>query len=306
MTFTTTKPLPANGSLVGSCSRNATFSKIATKNLEQSQVTTPKKQSHMSSRLPRSKGTSDSRTEVTVDSPSFCFPLHTSSPKMSSLHRSKMIISPNNNNSGSNISNNNNNNLNDSTTYESQCVTVDVVENASGNIICQRDRRDSFYGAEEAIGNMLLRLDDVLNHCSRVNSQVNHQENGSKEKILAAKEALVSASKQFVTASKLFVKGATESEDKLVECLVQCLDLMDQMFVTTERLALCSSSPLQMQNLVLKVKDVAFTFLQTLQAASESVGKDMTHPSINLLMQQATTLAAVLTALMRTLRVFSP
>ena len=50
---------------------------------------------------------------------------------------------------------------------------------------------------------------------------------------------------------------------------------------------------------------MADTYLQTLQAASQAIGKDMNDPSMNVLMKRATSLAGVLTTLMRSLRVFN-
>ena len=69
--------------------------------------------------------------------------------------------------------------------------------------------------------------------------------------------------------------------------------------------SLSSTTPGQTQNLISKVQDVADTYLQTLQAASQAIGKDMNDPSMNVLMKRATSLAGVLTTLMRSLRVFN-
>ena len=70
-------------------------------------------------------------------------------------------------------------------------------------------------------------------------------------------------------------------------------------------MALSSTTPGQTQNLISKVQDVADTYLQTLQAASQAIGRDMNDPSMNVLMKRATSLAGVLTTLMRSLRVFN-
>jgi hypothetical protein len=57
--------------------------------------------------------------------------------------------------------------------------------------------------------------------------------------------------------------------------------------------------------LVGKVKDVAETYLLTVRAAGEAMGKRMNDPTMNVLMKRATSLASVLTTLMRSLRVFA-
>ncbi|GAB6029665.1 hypothetical protein CHUAL_005397 [Chamberlinius hualienensis] len=195
-----------------------------------------------------------------------------------------------------------------------QCLSLnrcdDVIKYGGSSCKVVKCRRDSFYGAEEAISNMLLRLDDVIAGVGGASNVIQ-----GETKVLQVKGDLINCSKQFVTASKMFVKGATESEDRLVECLINCLQLLDEMFVNTEKLAVITSSSctssnntslnIEMHDLVLKIKDVAITFLHTLQAASEAVGgKNINSPNVNVLMQQATTLASVLTALMRTLRLF--
>lgn len=73
----------------------------------------------------------------------------------------------------------------------------------------------------------------------------------------------------------------------------------------TRDVALSSTTPGQTAGLISKVQDVAETYLQTLQAASSAIGRDMNDPSMNVLMKRATSLAGVLTTLMRSLRVFN-
>ena len=73
----------------------------------------------------------------------------------------------------------------------------------------------------------------------------------------------------------------------------------------TRDVAITTTTPGQTQGLIAKVQDVADTYLQTLQAASQAIGRDMNDPSMNVLMKKATALAGVLTTLMRSLRVFN-
>ena len=73
----------------------------------------------------------------------------------------------------------------------------------------------------------------------------------------------------------------------------------------TRDVAITTTTPGQTQGLIAKVQDVADTYLQTLQAASQAIGKDMNDPTMNVLMKKATALAGVLTTLMRSLRVFN-
>ena len=138
---------------------------------------------------------------------------------------------------------------------------------------------------------------------------------------MRSKELLTTEARQFVTASKLFVKSATESEGQLMECLNHCVHMIDRIGkldisltnchgnflpgTITRDVALSTTTPSQTGALILKVQDVADTYLQTLQAASRAIGRDMNDPSMNVLMKKATALAGVLTTLMRSLRVFN-
>ena len=54
----------------------------------------------------------------------------------------------------------------------------------------------------------------------------------------------------------------------------------------------------------MKVKDVAETYLHTVRAVGQAAGRELNDPTMDVLMKRATTLASVLTNLMRTLRVF--
>ena len=146
-------------------------------------------------------------------------------------------------------------------------------------------------------------------------------EDRNEAAFLRSKELLTTEARQFVTASKLFVKSATESEGQLMECLNHCVHMIDRIGeqdfsltdchgnflpgTITRDVALSTTTPSQTGALILKVQDVADTYLQTLQAASRAIGRDMNDPSMNVLMKKATALAGVLTTLMRSLRVFN-
>ena len=99
--------------------------------------------------------------------------------------------------------------------------------------------------------------------------------------------------------------SATESEGQLMECLNHCVQMIDRIGNVTRDVAMLTPTPLQTQTLLAKVRDVADTYLQTVQAAGKAIGKDMNDPSMGVLMKKATSLASVLTTLMRSLRVFT-
>ena len=127
-----------------------------------------------------------------------------------------------------------------------------------------------------------------------------------ESRFAAARDALTSESRQFVTASKLFVKSATESEETLLGCLQTCMALLTRMVEQTQALTQATATPQHTLTVVSRVSDVASAYQGTVRAALGAAGKGMEHPAMNTLMAQATSLAGVLTALMRTLRVFSP
>ena len=72
-----------------------------------------------------------------------------------------------------------------------------------------------------------------------------------------------------MTASKLFVKSATENERQLLECLGHCVTLIDRIGTVTNDVALYTITPQQTLALLVKVRDVAETYLITVKAAGQ-------------------------------------
>lgn len=113
-----------------------------------------------------------------------------------------------------------------------------------------------------------------------------------------ARESLSTEARQLVTSSKQLVKSITDSSNgqddaDLPTHLSACLTLLRRLTHLSADLALHTSCPLQTRNLVIKVRHVAQSFRATI------------HDD-GLLPQRAENLAAVLAALLRALRVFSP
>lgn len=178
-------------------------------------------------------------------------------------------------------------------------TSVDDPE-SDNDALKQAGRMIVFKKAEEVVSHVAHHLRESKVLC--VNGDSSHRD---EEKFARAKELLTTESRQFVTASKLFVKSATESEGQLMECLNHCVHMIDRIGTITRDVAITTTTPGQTQGLIAKVQDVADTYLQTLQAASQAIGRDMNDPSMNVLMKKATALAGVLTTLMRSLRVFN-
>ena len=161
-----------------------------------------------------------------------------------------------------------------------------------------------FHKAEEVLHKVLQHIDEAHGLCNsdKSGAALLHK---SKDAYSKAKEQLTNESRQFVTASKLFVKSATESEGQLVDCLNHCVVMIDKIGLITVEVARHTPTPMQTQSLIVKVRDVADTFLQAVLAAGNATGRDMNDPAMNVLMKKATNLASVLTTLMRSLRVFN-
>lgn len=157
-----------------------------------------------------------------------------------------------------------------------------------------------FSRAEKVVSGVVFNLKE-----SKVCCTAGDKSARDEEKFLKAKELLTNEARQFVTASKLFVKSATESEDQLLECLNHCVHMIGRIGTVSRDVAVYSVNPSQTESLISKVTDVVETYLETLQAASRAIGRDMNDPSMNVLMKKATSLAGVLTSLMRSLRVFN-
>ena len=167
-------------------------------------------------------------------------------------------------------------------------------ENHAGTLI------GAFSGAESAVR-------AIIRDVRRQEVDGVHPDDGTNLDVW--RDRLTSESRQFVTASKLFVKSATESESRMRECLSHCVS-------TLQRMASCArecgrrgrgTDDGWTRNTVDKVAEVAETFLSTVQAAAAVAAADSRQSStqMGVLMKRATSLASVLTNLMRTLRVFN-
>lgn len=190
----------------------------------------------------------------------------------------------------------------------------DTLTNSFDDDSLEMEIASVFHKAGEDIALMILNLDETMSSSPTSSEGQQQIDDVDMAKYVAAKDTLALESRQFVTASKLFVKSVSESTEKMVEHLTLCVKLLERIFEVSEMVVVTSSSnqgPLvmtviQMQDLVVRVKEVAFTFMQTVQAASDVVCKSSTNPTtVNLLMQQATALATVLTSFMRNLKAYS-
>jgi hypothetical protein len=148
---------------------------------------------------------------------------------------------------------------------------------------------------------LLERLDQVVAQCSRAQAAGGGAQM-DETRFQAAKDALTNEARQLVTASKLLVKCAMDAatRQELPSNLTSCLQLLHRLTELATDMTVHTTSPLQTRNLVLKVRDVASVFRETLSAALDLDVQE------GILLQRADGLASVLATLLRSLRVFSP
>lgn len=163
---------------------------------------------------------------------------------------------------------------------------------------------DIFVQSQRDIDTLLVRLEEV--HETRLAQQGYNR--CDIDKYNNAKESLVIESRCFVTASKLFVKWATEASAMMFEYLLECVALLERMFIIGEELMNHLESQAHITCLVDRLKEVAATYgytvdtVQRLTDGIKSSEEASLSPYMGLLMNHATSLATSLSALMRTLR----
>lgn len=161
---------------------------------------------------------------------------------------------------------------------------------------------DIFVQSQRDIDTLLARLEEA--HEIRLARQ--GYSRCDIDKYYAAKEALIVESRCFVTASKLFVKSATEASAMMFEYLMECVSLLERMFMIGEKVMSHLESQAHITCLVDRLKEVAATYgytVDTVQRLTDRKCAEVSSsPYMGLLMNHATSLATALSALMRTLR----
>ena len=123
------------------------------------------------------------------------------------------------------------------------------------------------------------------------------------EEFQTYKESLVNESRQFVTDSKLLVSSATQSTERLVENVNQSIHTLAKIVKHSQLTMLTMIRVPQAHNLGSKVKEVAEAYKMTVTAAYVAAGRPLSDPYMKTLMRQATTLASILSSLMKTLKI---
>ena len=123
------------------------------------------------------------------------------------------------------------------------------------------------------------------------------------DNFVSGKERLVGESRLFVTDSKLLVSSATQSLDNLICNINNSMHTLSRIVHHCQSTMRAMTSTSQAQMLGGKVKDVAEAYKATITAAHAAAGRALTDPNMKILMRQATTLASILSMLMKTLKV---
>ena len=134
-------------------------------------------------------------------------------------------------------------------------------------------------------------------------AKVNAQGHPMKlENFKSCKEGLLAQSRTFVTDSKLLVSSATHSREKLVQNVNSSMHTLGKIVKQCKVTMVTMRSSSQSNNLASKVKNVTLSYRTTLNAARDAAGKPLSDPNMKLLMKQATSLAAILSSLMKTVK----
>ena len=146
-------------------------------------------------------------------------------------------------------------------------------------------------------------VDSLLTVIDRTMGKVaDHETTPNPSMMKNTKETLTIEARQFVTDSKLLVSSATHSRDKLVQNVNNSMHTLAKIISYCHITMEVMTSTQQAVTLGMKVKGVANAYKETVNAASAAAGKPLSDPNMKHLMKQATTLASILSVLMKTLK----
>ena len=124
---------------------------------------------------------------------------------------------------------------------------------------------------------------------------------GSGRQVEAARESLLALTRQFVDDSQRLVSGATRSVNALVVGVEPSLATLTRLTGECQSTAALLTSPSQGVMLVGRVRDLAQAYRSTVSAARSAVGRPFNSVEMKSLMRQATSLAAILSSLIKML-----
>jgi len=117
----------------------------------------------------------------------------------------------------------------------------------------------------------------------------------------AGRESLLALTRQFVDDSQRLVSGATRSVEALVAGVEPSLATLTRLAAESRATAALLASPSHGVILVGRVRDLAQAYRSTVGAARSAVGRPFNSVEMKSLMRQATSLAAILSSLIKML-----
>jgi len=146
------------------------------------------------------------------------------------------------------------------------------------------------------------RLIELLQNAGVVDDATSRRESGcAAADVEAARESLLALTRQFVDDSQRLVSGATRSVDALVAGVEPSLVTLNRLSGECRSTAVLLASSSQGVMLVGRVRDLAQAYRSTVSAARSAVGRPFNSVEMKSLMRQATSLAAILSSLIKML-----
>jgi len=124
---------------------------------------------------------------------------------------------------------------------------------------------------------------------------------GGGGEVEAGRESLLALTRQFVDDSQRLVSGATRSVEALVAGVEPSLATLTRLAAESRATAALLASPSHGVILVGRVRDLAQAYRSTVGAARSAVGRPFNSVEMKSLMRQATSLAAILSSLIKML-----
>ncbi|XP_077867220.1 uncharacterized protein LOC102806711 [Saccoglossus kowalevskii] len=174
--------------------------------------------------------------------------------------------------------------------------TATLIENREYSI------EDGVETAHQDIAVLISDLDMMLDAVVTTDMDLGNQKQES-EQFNDCKQILMNEAKEFATCTKVLVSSAAHSKEKLIEAVNRSLHSLARLFVGCHNTMELMSSHGQATHLATKVKNIANYFGDTLKAAEIACGKSLNDPTMKLLLKEVQNMAAILSAMMRTLRI---
>ncbi|XP_038057083.1 uncharacterized protein LOC119728774 isoform X2 [Patiria miniata] len=178
----------------------------------------------------------------------------------------------------------------------SACSGSDLATTDTYTVELESKEYTGKHSVPEALGDIQLLIVE-LQDCIQAEESV-----PSLMQFKLSKDSLISEVREFTSNTKMLVSSAGQTEEQLVRSINSSMHTLARLCSDAQQMMKAMVSVMQATNLGNKTKEVAVNFSSILSAATEAHGKNLNDPTMQLLLRQAQTMAAILSALMRTLR----